>query len=1331
MSEISGHFEGTAVSNGNGAKNKGGLAIERVFTKEGVHPYDEVEWVRRDVVMTNWRDGSVNFEQKGVEFPDYWSLNAVNIVTTKYFRGAVGTEAREWSLKQVINRVVGKYVETAWESGYIKEAKDVEIFEHELTWMLMHQVFAFNSPVWFNVGTQSSQQISACFLLAVEDDMESILNWYSEEGMIFKGGSGSGVNLSKIRSSKELLTSGGTASGPVSFMRGADSSAGAIKSGGATRRAAKMVVLDVDHPDIEEFVQVKAKEENKIKALRDAGFDMDLGGADITSVQYQNANNSVRVSDEFMQAVEDGKSFDLTARTTGEVIDTVDAKGLFRQMAQAAWECADPGIQYDGQIQDWHTTPESGRITTSNPCFTADTMISTDKGLIRFDELIQRANVGETFGIYTHDATSKDAPIDQVVATTPENFMITGTNEIVKLEFADGRVLRCTPNHRIWTTNKGYIEAKDLTEEDTVLPLTISSPPTASSYTFVTEQDSLVTAGDVVVRGRGETRLPEKWTEEFAHLLGWLVGDGSFGNSGTSKAVWVYSEESRKEFLERHSNTLTEITGMVAKPSEQPNGTVQLRCARSAFSDFLIALGMSPVKAGDKRVPRSVLQAPQEIQAAFLRGLFDCDGCAAETSNNTRYIGLSSVSIELLRDVQMMLGTFGINGRIYATRGTEKGGSFKYTTVSGEERVYDSQQLYDLRVSAKNIEIFARAIGFDDTAKASRVESWLEQKEFYNTKQTTRMVSRSEDGWETTYNLSEPRNHSYIANGVIVSNCSEYLSVDNSSCNLSSINLIKFLKDDGTFDTETFTRAVEYIITAMEISITFGDFPTEKITDVSRRFRQLGIGVTNLGALIMAMGFAYDSPEGRSVAASVHSLMTATAYRRSAEIAGVLGAYDAYARNSKWHTRVINKHRSANEVDRRFPITEKIFDAATAEWDECIQLGAEYGWRNAQISLAAPTGTISFFMDADTTGIEPEFALTKFKKLVGGGSMKIVNQTVPLALKRLGYQQEQIEAIVEYIAEHGHVVDAPGLKQQHYAVFDCALGERAITPMGHVRLMAAIQPYVSGAQSKTINMPESATVEDIEDIYFQGWKLGLKALAVYRDNCKIGQPLSTKKAESGTSVTEKATELDHPKRKRLPKIRPSSTVRFSVGGAEGYLTEGFHDKAQTDLGEIFIKMSKQGSTLAGVMDALSIAVSIGMQYGVPLEAFVSKFVNTRFEPAGMTDDPDIRMATSLLDYIGRRLALDAMSVEDREMLGILTTDERASRLDVDYGDPIPLADANGEDAPKAILGVVLPTSGRGPLTDLDAPLCVDCGIKMQRAGSCFVCESCGSTSGCS
>ncbi|HME64789.1 MAG TPA: vitamin B12-dependent ribonucleotide reductase, partial [Streptosporangiaceae bacterium] len=640
----------------------------------------------------------------------------------------------------------------------------------------------------------------------------------------------------------------------------------------------------------------------------------------------------------------------------------------------------------------------------------------------------------------------------------------------------------------------------------------------------------------------------------------------------------------------------------------------------------------------------------------------------------------------------------------------------------------------------------------------------------YRVDRTVRMVSRESKGFETTYNLTEPRNHSYIVGGTVVANCSEYMSLDNTSCNLASLNLLKFLKPDNTFDSAKFVKSVELIITAMDISICFADFPTEKIAVTTRAFRQLGIGYANLGALLMATGHAYDSEGGRAIAAAITSLMTGAAYKTSAELAAVVGPYDGYARNAEPHQRVIRKHADASENIRPVGTMERdILDLAGRTWQECIEIGAANGYRNAQASLLAPTGTIGLMLDCDTTGIEPDLALVKFKKLVGGGSMQIVNQTVPRALKNLGYPHEQVEAITEYIAEHGHVVNAPGLRPEHYDVFDCAMGERAIRPMGHVKMMAAVQPHLSGAISKTVNLPESATVEEIEKIYFEGWKLGLKALAIYRDNCKVGQPLSDARkkpaeAETPAPATQAAAAQPHdhrPVRRRLPRQRPATVTRFSVAGAEGYMTASSYP--DDGIGEVFLKLGKQGSTLAGVMDAFSMAISVGLQYGIPLDSYVAKFTNMRFEPAGLTDDPDIRIASSVMDYIFRRLALDHLSYEDRAALGILSAAERAAEVAghdpaglSEEVDPVELAQSAAVEQPVSSERPVVhppapaPASSAAPSrsapaaphssTELieaqqgrtaDAPLCLTCGTKMRPAGSCYVCEGCGSTSGCS
>ena len=902
---------------------RNGLTFKRFFTTKGRHPFDDVEWETRDAVIPNFKEGGNAFEQRDVEFPVTWSQNATNIVAQKYFRGTLGTPQRESSVRQLAGRVVDTIRGWGQKDGYFESSQDAQIFADELTHLIVTQKAAFNSPVWFNVGVPDTpQQCSACFILAVDDHMSSILNWYVEEGTIFKGGSGSGINLSRIRSSKESLAGGGTASGPVSFMRGADASAGTIKSGGKTRRAAKMVILNADHPDIRDFIWCKANEERKARALRDAGFDMDLDGKDSASIQYQNANNSVRVTDEFMRAVEQDKDWKLKTITTDETVETVRARDLMREIADAAWQCADPGMQYDTTINEWHTCPASGRINGSNPC-------------------------------------------------------------------------------------------------------------------------------------------------------------------------------------------------------------------------------------------------------------------------------------------------------------------------------------------------------------------------------------------------------------------SEYMHLDNSACNLASLNLMKFLETDGSFDVASLKHAVEIVFTAQEILVGNSSYPTEKIEKNAHAYRQLGLGYANLGALLMARGLAYDSDAGRAWAGALTALMTGHAYRTSARTAEVQGPFEGYAPNADAMLRVIRKHRAAvDEIDPEL-VPEGLLSAAKNAWDEALSLGETHGYRNAQASVLAPTGTIGLMMDCDTTGIEPDLALVKTKKLVGGGTMQFVNQTVPRALERLGYDAAQIEDIVAYIAEHNSVLDAPHLKAEHQTVFDTSMGAQAIHYMGHVRMMAAAQPFISGAISKTVNMPETATVEEVEQLFAESWKLGLKAVAIYRDNCKVAQPMSADKKKG--AVADEPLTLPWSSKKRLPQSRPAITTSFQVGDAEGYITAGSYP--DDGLGELFMKVSKQGSTLSGIMDAFSIAVSVGLQYGVPLEDYASKFINMKFEPSGMTNDPDIRFASSIVDYVFRRLALDHLPEAKRDVLGIRSIGERkeSARAEAAAKEPS-VSEASVARAPAPEVIEITPASSARPN---DAPLCYVCGSKMQPAGSCYVCSSCGSTSGCS
>jgi ribonucleoside-diphosphate reductase alpha chain len=926
-----------------------GIGIGRHFTTPGRHPYDTVAWERRDARIPNYKDGTDAFFQPDVEFPVTWSQNATNIVAQKYFRGTLGTPERESSLRQVIDRIADTIADWGARDGYFVDDDEADAFRDELKYLLVHQRAAFNSPVWFNIGVNGvPQQASACFILAVEDTMDAILNWYREEGIIFKGGSGSGINLSGIRSSIETLQGGGTASGPVSFMRGADASAGTIKSGGKTRRAAKMVILNADHPDIEEFIWCKAREEHKARALRDAGFDMDLDGRDSHSIQYQNANNSVRVTDEFMQAVLDDREWSLRSVTTGEVLKTVKARDLMRQISEATWECADPGMQFDTTINKWHTASNTGRINASNPC-------------------------------------------------------------------------------------------------------------------------------------------------------------------------------------------------------------------------------------------------------------------------------------------------------------------------------------------------------------------------------------------------------------------SEYMHLDNSACNLASINLLRFLRDDDTFDVAGYEHAIAVVFTAQEILVGNADYPTEKIAETSRAYRQLGLGYANLGALLMALGLPYDSPEGRAWAGALTALMTGHAYATSARTARRMGPFAGYAANEEPMLNVLRMHRAeAAKIDEEL-VPPEVLSAAQRAWDEAVDVAEVHGVRNSQSTVLAPTGTIALALDCDTTGIEPDLALTKAKKLVGGGTMLIVNQTVPRALRRLGYSDEQVDAIVKHIDEHKSIIGAPGFNPEHLAVFACSMGDNPIHYMGHVTMLGAVQPFISGSVSKTTNMPEDVTVEDVEDLHIEAWKLGLKSIAIYRDNCKVAQPLATqKKAADALPVSDPLTQqverivetviVQEPVRQKLPRTRNSKTFSFRVADCHGYATVGEFEDGRP--GEVFLKVAKQGSTLAGIMDAFAISVSHGLQYGVPLRAFVDMFTNMRFEPAGMTDDPDIRFATSLVDYIFRRLAVEYLPKEEREELGILTVGERVQPTlpgveeavaPTEPGlDVLPPEDrAPSASLPAGTGQATLAAAAESGSTIGETVICHICGDIMQRAGSCYACPSCGATSGCS
>jgi len=1337
----------------------GGLSIGRLFTSAEVHPFDAVEWETRDARIGH--GDRVAFEQTDVEFPKSWSQNATNIVAQKYFRGQIGNPAREYSVKQMISRVAGTISGWGRDRGYFAAEEDAQAFEDELTHILLHQMAAFNSPVWFNLGFEESPQASACFILSVEDTMESILDWNTKEGMIFRGGSGSGINLSNIRGSMEPLAKGGTASGPVSFMRGADSWAGTIKSGGKTRRAAKMVVLDIDHPDIREFIWCKAKEEDKAEALRDAGFDMSIDGEGFKSIQYQNANNSVRITDEFMLAVEGDEDWRLTARATGEPVgEPIPARELMREIAEAAWRCADPGVQYDTTINRWHTSPNSGRINASNPCFPADARVHTTLGLLPIGELVARGENGEQFRVYTHRATA-DQPGEGVAATQPVAFMRNGVKPIMRLRFANGGELRCTPNHRIWTLNRGYVPAEELTTEDRVLLNDSPTPAEDASWALPVKVNTLAKS---FARGGSVSHraLPDHWSEGLGELTGHLVGDGWLTDVQTG---WVYGGDDLEDGLaDAHEGMLQELIGGVSR-QEMDNGTVQLRAGSEAVRELFRGLGVTSARAHDKRVPAAIFTAPTEIQAAFLRGLFGADGCVSRVETGgkaNRYVGLGSRSNGLLKDVQRLLHAWGVRGRIYRiTDGATP--DFSYTRKDGTTVEYATREGFDLRITGSDLARFAAEIGFSCPRKQGAVESIVNERRLYRTKSGTALTAREDDGQETVYNLTEPLHHSYIVDGVVVANCSEYMHVDNSACNLASLNLMKFRRADGTLDTASFEHAVDVMLLAQEIVVSPSSYPTEEVGVNARAFRQLGLGYANLGAYLMSDGMPYDSDAGRGTAAAITALMTGRAYRRSAEVAGALGPYEHYEVNREAHIDVMGMHRDAS-----YAITDstcadaQLLAAARRSWDEAVALGERYGYRNAQATVLAPTGTISFLMDCDTTGVEPDFSLVKFKELVGGGQMTIVNRTVPLALQTLGYSEQQVEQIEAYLAEHGTIVGAPGLSEEHMPVFDVAVGERAISHMGHLKMMGAVQPFISGAISKTVNLPQEATVEDIADAYAQAWHLGVKALAIYRDGSKTAQALRTDAQKDGVGGTSDKTDVDAiveaavgkalkeagPRRKRMPRERQSITHKFSIGGHEGYITAGKYEDGS--IGEIFLTdIGKEGSTLRGMMNSFATAISIALQYGVPLETLVRKFSYMRFEPEGITGNPEIPFAKSMPDYIMRWLASRFLDVDVQEDLGILTQEVRARKAAQDTAQSVTSSDTAGPasenqpgDTPKASSGNGGSSAPTASLTDtppvvpirlqgLDlGPACSQCGGMMQRTGSCYTCSSCGNNTGC-
>ena len=1392
-----GHTGNGHDKHGNGTKVKGsgyqqlmagqkptwtGLSIERRFTRPDVHPYDTVEWDLREAAITN-EHGKTVFEQKDLEFPKSWSALATNVVASKYFRGHLGTPERERSVKQMIDRVADTIADWGIKDAYFATDEDADAFRNELKDILLKQRAAFNSPVWFNVGIDEHPQCSACFINSVDDTMESILGLAKTEGMLFKFGSGAGSNLSTIRSSKETLRGGGEASGPVSFMKGFDAFAGVIKSGGKTRRAAKMVILNAGHPDIEEFIDCKLTEEKKAWALIDAGYDGNFnGGEAYASVFFQNSNNSVRVTDDFMDAVETDGDWTTHAITTGEPVETVKARYLMNKMAEAAWVCGDPGIQYHDNINRWHTSANTAPINASNPCVTGDTLVATDEGWRRIDSL-----VGKSANVIGADG--QPHPVDRIFPT--------GTKPVFELKTRSGYRVKITEDHLV-ATQRGDVAVKDLTTDDRIF---LNAP------------------------GFGRKEL----SPQLAESIGLAVGDGCMVKDAAGRPMVIITmHENEFGVLEmvakevNHQKEMLRAVGMVGQP-----GPVHVNRSatgpRVSFGSKVVVDQFAKHAVLDKgssakRFTDEAFGLDRWSQAAMLRGLFTADGTVINSANSNHSVALDSSSLDLLVQVQRMLLGFGIKSKIYENR---RGGKLTSLLPDGKGgmKEYAIKEMHSLRISRASRVRFEKEIGFSpESPKTEALARLNATVGTYSDELVDEFISATPLGHADVFDLTESATSHFVANGFVIHNCSEYMFLDDSACNLASLNLMKFVKDDGEFDVEGYKHAVRIVFTAQEIIVDNASYPTPRIGENSRDFRPIGLGYANLGALLMNRGLAYDSDAGRAYSAAVTALMQSEAALQSARISRDQGGpFAGYKVNREPYLKVMRQHRdAAYRMDRNLIPTD-LLDSTLTGWDEVVALGEKAGFRNGQLSVLAPTGTIAFLMDCDTTGVEPDIALIKYKRLVGGGYLKIVNQGVTSALRKLGYDAKQAEGIVAWIDEHETIEGAPHIADAHLDVFDCAFkpanGTRSIHYNGHLKMMAAVQPFISGAISKTVNMPEHSTAEEIAKVYIDGWKLGLKAIAVYRDNSKRSQPLNMKR-EGGDAVKTAAASAPEvqtiykPMRRRLADERASITHKFNVGGHEGYLTIGMYTDGTP--GEIFLRMAKEGSTISGLMDSFATAISLALQYGVPLKDLVNKFSHLRFEPAGFTTNRDIPMAKSLVDYIFRYMASKFMSQADKDAAGVINRQLTLSEVQPASGEATsgptatadaaasapaaaqPLAEATptrsdeggktGEspDQPGAStasvgsdeadqqaaaskggevvaakdevvsnglldgLKIVAQNSvdkdraerlavGQAPVVfdTADSPACTDCGSIMVRNGSCYKCINCGATSGCS
>jgi ribonucleoside-diphosphate reductase alpha chain len=1201
------------------------MSVDAYFCPADVEDvFSTVEWEHRTAHIKD-ENGKVLFEQTHCEIPKSWSPLATNVVVSKYFYGEHGTAEREKSVQQVIHRVARTIADWGIDDGYFATPKDGENFYRELAWLCLHQHGAFNSPVWFNVGifsqlgVKGSQgnyhfdpktkaihrpessyeypQGSACFIQSVDDSMEDIMRLATSEAMLFKYGSGTGTDLSTIRSAKEKLSGGGTPSGPLSFMRVYDQIAAVVKSGGKTRRAAKMQSIKDWHPDVLEFIQCKAKEERKARTLIESGeYEANFNGEAYSSIMFQNANLSVRLSDEFMQAVERDDDWHTHWVTDPDHEGpTYKARYMLREMAEGTWYCGDPGVQYETTINKWHTCKNSGRINASNPCVTGDTLVATDEGLRTIESLI-----GETPSVVGLDGN--------LHATT--RVIPTGTKPVYRLRTKSGYEVKLTADHRVWTVNRGDVPAAELTKDDVIRLLP------------------------------GEFGA-ETLDADVAEYVGLMLGDGCISDGIAQLTMSKTEEYDVAAKAAQVVNRFPRHRGEV-RPTERETA-ICVATAASSVCEMLRRYAVLDAGSAAKRLTDLALTLDREATAALLRGLFTADGTVADYGEKSQFVSLDSTSLELLQQVQVLLLSFGIKSKLYRNR--------RLTDVSllpdglGGYKQYPVQQMHSLRITRSSRVEFERHIGFmPESLKSLALHELNQRVTTYLDRLVDPVVSLEPLGEQPVFDLTEPVTDHFVANGIAVHNCSEYMFLDDTACNLASINLKKCQNEDGTFDVERFRRACAIFLTAQEILVDHASYPTPNIAENSHLFRPLGLGYANLGSMLMSMGIPYDSDAGRGICGAITALLNGQGYLTSSRIAAHMGPFERYKDNEQPMLDVMQMHRDAVErINSACP--GYLRDAARQVWNECLQSGRKYGYRNAQATVLAPTGTIAFMMDCDTTGIEPDIALVKYKQLAGGGMMKIVNRTVPKALQTLGYDEPQIKGILDYIENQETIEGAPQLKEEHLPVFDCAFkaakGTRSIAWKAHVTMMAAAQPFLSGAISKTVNMPSDSTVEDIEDAYIEGWKLGLKALAIYRDGSKQSQPLATSKEgdrkQSRDRQGAEPAPIPVPIRKRLPDTRHSITHKFAVGNYEGYVTVGLFDDGQP--GELFINMSKEGSTIGGLMDVIGTETSLALQYGVPLQAMIDKFSHSRFEPAGMTNNPDIPFSTSVVDYIFRWLGM--------------------------------------------------------------------------------------------